>query len=178
MNLKPVIFKTADRFYKDLEQRYKRHAKGLFIVAPSASGKTYFCDRQSQPDWIDGDVLWGTAGADPFPFQWWNDGLQTIHRVGQRCDIITADAVDRGFWIIGSTNYWLKPHAIVIPSKQVLMRNLEARGQADHTYDGGLEKHQYQQLAKGMEEIRQRWGKEVPEFDSIDKAAKALKANL
>ena len=142
---------------------------------PRPRAKTHFCKHQAQPDWVDGDSIWGESGADPFPFQWWKDGLHTIQRVSQRCDVITADAVDRGFWIIGSTNYWLQPNAIVVPPRDILIRNIEKRGQADHQYDGGLEKDQFHQLERGIAWLRSKWlPLGVPEFESIERATQGL----
>jgi hypothetical protein len=93
---------------------YKTHERGLFILAPSGSGKTYFVKHHSQKDWIDGDELWNAAGAHP-KGAWWTQGLEIIEWVDQRSDVITQEAKKLGLWVIGASNYWLVPDAVVIP---------------------------------------------------------------
>jgi hypothetical protein len=60
----PLTFSDGTDFYNKLSKSYVRHRKGLFILAPSGSGKTFFVTKQKAKDWIDGDILWPMANAD------------------------------------------------------------------------------------------------------------------
>jgi hypothetical protein len=174
MQLEPVIYSDGKEYFNKLESRYEKHSKGLFVMTPSGTGKTYFCDRQPEPHWIDGDVLWFETGAQPpLEYEGWNKGVPVIERVEQRCDVITAAAIDRGFWIMGSVNFWLKPDAIVIPPLELLMERIKKRQESG--YDGGLTEEHYEQLKTHIRIIT-RWNTEhgVPLFKSIEKAVSAL----
>ncbi len=174
MSLNSVVFTDGTQFFEDLSKQYIQHNKGLFILTPSGAGKTYFCERQQEPHWIDGDQLWYDSEAQPpAEYEWWNKGPHIINRVEQRCDIITAQAVDQGFWVLGSVNYWLKPDAIVIPEVDVLMKQIKQR-QASN-YDGGLTEEHFEQLIVHIGIIR-NWKiqYEVPEFKSIHEAVNSL----
>ncbi len=178
MDLQPVIYTSGNDFFDDLKVRFKTHKKGLFILAPSGAGKTYFCDNQKEPHWIDGDQLYFETNAQPpIEYEWWNKGPHIINRVEQRCDVITAESVDRGFWILGSINYWFKPDAIVIPSIDVLMKQIKNREQAN--YDGGLKEEHFEQLVVHIGIIRDWYIKYgVPEFKSIQEAVDSLTSHL
>lgn len=141
-------------------------------MTPSGAGKTYFCSRQHDQHWIDGDMVLIDSGAQP-KNDWWNQGVPVIERVEQRCDVITQQCVDKGFWIMTSINSWLKPDAIVIPEWEVLIAQIASRQQ--NNYDGGLTSEQHGQLKKGIEIIL-KWNTEqnVPLYKSIDEATKAL----
>lgn len=172
MNIDSVVYANGEHFFEELGRTYVQHPKGLFIMTPSGAGKTYFCTRQQEPHWIDGDTVLTQAGAQPHN-DWWNQGVPVIERVEQRCDIITQQCVDKGFWIMTSINAWLKPDAIVIPEWEVLTAQIAQRQQ--NNYDGGLTSEQHDQLKKGIE-IIQRWNTEhgVPAYTSIEEAVKAL----
>ena len=176
MNIEPVIFTNGAAFFEDLETKYVKHTKGLFIMTPSGAGKTYYCTRQQEQHWIDGDTVLTDAGAQP-KSDWWNQGVPVIERVEQRCDVITRQCVDKGFWIMASINAWLKPDAIVIPDWGVLTAQIASRQQ--NNYDGGLTSEQQDQLKKGIE-IIQKWNTEhgVPLYKSIDEAVTELTQQL
>ena len=172
MNIDNVVFKNGDEYFNRLESQYNRHEKGLFILTPSGAGKTYYASRQSQPDWIDGDIVLTETGAQP-DTDWWNQGVPVIERVEQRCDVITQQFRDQGYWIMTSINWWLKPDAIVIPDWDVLTQQIAHR--QENGYDGGMTSEQHEQLKKGRE-IIERWHTEkgVPRFTSIEEAVKTL----
>ncbi len=110
----PVIFTDGTDFFDDLAEKYVRHNKGLFILAPSGSGKTYFVDRQTKKHWIDGDYLWPAANADLSSDEWSYDVAQ-VDGINAKSDVITNEAKKLGFWIIGSSNKFIIPDAIVLP---------------------------------------------------------------
>ena len=177
-DFKPLIYSDGSDFFAKLENRFIRHKTGLFILTPSGAGKTYFCKQQVEKNWIDGDDLYFETGAQPpVEYEWWNKGPHVINRVEQRCDVITAEAVDRGFWIMGSINYWLKPDAIVIPTVDTLMSQIKQR--QEEGYDGGLKDEHFEQLIVHIGIIRDwfiKYG--VPEYKSIGEAVESLTSSL
>ena len=96
-----------------------------------------------------------------------------IERVEQRCDVITAEAVDAGFWIMGSVCNWFKPDAIVIPEWDTLVAQIRHRQQTN--YDGGLTDANLEQLKTHIS-IIEKWHIDhgVPKFQSIDEAVSTL----
>ena len=176
-DLGSVIYADGDAFFDKLEKRFVRHAKGLFILTPSGAGKTHFCKRQKEQNWIDGDKLYLSAGVHPDKYEWWKKGVHVINRVEQRCDVITAEAIDRGFWVMSSVNYWLKPSALVVPSLDRLKEQIQKREQEN--YDGGLKEEDWEQLIIHIGIIR-HWSMiyGVPEFKSINEAVDKLTRGL
>lgn len=172
MNIPSVIFEENDTFYKDFSQRYITHRQGLFILAPSGSGKTYFCNNQAEQHWIDGDELWMAAHAHP-DTAWWKEPIEVINRIDQRSDVITMEAKNLGFWIMGASNYWLKPDAIVIPEWETHVEYIRKREES--TYDGGATSEDFTQVKNHIEVIR-KWHTDfkVALYTSIDDAVAAL----
>ncbi len=109
----PVIFSDGTSFYKELSNEFNTHPEGLFILAPSASGKTHFVESQTEKNWIDGDYLWSKANAD-LSSDDWNYSAEAVREINRRSDVITYQAKKLGFWIIGSSNDSLKPDAVVL----------------------------------------------------------------
>ena len=172
MDIQNVIFADGSDYFAQLESKYIRHEKGLFIVAPSGTGKTYFTTHQTTQDWIDGDQVLVETGAQPNT-DWWNKGVPVIERVEQRCDVITQQFRDNGYWIMTSINSWLEPDAVIIPDWDILTQRIAHR--QENNYDGGLTSEQHEQLKKGIE-IIERWHTEkgVPKFSTIEEAIKTL----
>ncbi|MBI3984080.1 hypothetical protein HY346_02160, partial [Candidatus Microgenomates bacterium] len=110
----PLVYADGTEVYKKLAKKYRIHATGYYILAPSGAGKTHFINSQEVKHWIDGDVLWMSAKAHP-EGEWWLQSLLEIIEIERRSDVITVQAKKLGFWIIGSDNYDLVPDAIVIP---------------------------------------------------------------
>jgi len=167
-----VVFADGDDFFKKLEDKYISHDKGFFVLAPSGTGKTHFCKNQIDTDWIDGDDLWISSGAHP-NYDWWNKGLDTINRVDSRSDIVTDEAREKGFWIMGASNFWLIPDAIVIPDWEThigYIKNRETTG-----YDGGATSDKLEQV-KNHIEFMKKFSKSnnVPIFKSIEEAVNNL----
>lgn len=173
MTLNSVIFTNGSEFFENLSQKYTTHEKGLFIMTPSGAGKTYYCKNQSTPDWMDGDELWIKSGAQPL-VEWWDMGVPVINTVEQRCDVITAQAVEKGFRILGSVNFWYKPDAIVIPDWDLLVQQIKMR-QDSGEYDGGMTDAHHEQLKTHISIIEEWHAKHgVPKFDSIENAIETL----
>lgn len=176
MQFPPVTFQDNQSFYDGIAAKYTRHPTGLFILAPSGSGKTYFCQNQPSTDWIDGDILWESSGAHP-GIAWWTGGEEVIHRVDQRSDVITMEAKLQGFWIMGASNYWLKPDAIVIPDWETHVAYIKER--EENHYDGGATSDALEQVKSHIAVI-EKWHTDhgVPKFTSIDDAVNALVAQV
>jgi hypothetical protein len=172
--MKPAIFQDGTSFYQDLGKRYTKHNKGFFILAPSGAGKTHFCKAQTEPHWIDGDDLWIDAGAQPHPSsKWWEQGIEVIHRVDQRSDVITMEAKRLGFWIVGASNFWLQPDAIVIPDWETHVDYIKYR--QENNYDGGAMLDALGQVREHVEVIM-KWHTDhgVPMFNSVEDAAQSF----
>lgn len=174
MVLKSVIYSDGDSFYDALGDKYIKHKYGLFILAPSGAGKTHFTKSQTEQHWIDGDDLWIDAGAQPPPSEkWWDQGIDIINRVDQRSDVITSEAKQKGFWIIGASSYWLPPDAIVIPDWDTHVSYIKNR--QENNYDGGATLDALEQVKTHIEFI-EKWNTEhgVPKFKSIQEAVDSL----
>jgi hypothetical protein len=172
MNIEPVVFQDGQSLYDEFGKRYIQHKKGLFILAPSGTGKTYFCEKQTEKHWIDGDEIWIATKAHPNG-PWWKESIEVINRVDCRSDVITMEAKKQGFWIMGASNLWLKPDAIVIPdwnTHKVYIANREKVN-----YDGGATSNDYSQV-KGHIEVIKKWNTDydVPLFKSIQEAVDHL----
>ena len=164
----PVVFANGTKFYQKLGKKYIRHKKGLFILAPSGSGKTYFVNRQKQANWIDGDYLWLASNADLSSDEWDAD-YEEVQEINDRSDVITHQAKKLGFWIVGSSNNSLKPDAIVLLPWRKHVAYIKKR-QIDN-YDGGATVKDLSGVIKHRRWIR-KWKKQgVPCFYSIDEAA-------
>lgn len=172
MKINPVVFSLDTDFYKNFENIYKKHDYGLFILAPSGAGKTHFCKSQVEKHWIDGDDLWMAAKAHP-DGPWWEESLEVMNRVDQRSDVITMEAKHEGFWIMGASNNWLKPDAIVIPDWEKHKQYIEHRQKTN--YDGGATMERLSQVQSHIEWIK-KWHTDhgVPLFESIDEAVQSL----
>lgn len=167
----PLMFADGSAVYKKLAQEYITHDVGYFIVAPSGAGKTHFIDRQTEKHWMDGDVLWMSALAHP-DSPWWKEGKETIVEVDQRSDIITIEAKKLGFWILGASNAFLKPDAIVVPDWATHKQWILAREKGN--YDGGVTSDQHAQVIEHRGWIL-KWAEQgVPKFKTVEEATRYL----
>jgi hypothetical protein len=172
MKLRSLIFADGQAFYDAMAKKYRQHDKGLFVLAPSGAGKTRYCNNQQEPHWIDGDDLWMGAGAHP-DGAWWEESLDVVYRIVQRCDLITEEAKSHGFWIMGASNYLLKPDAVVIPDWKTHQRYIAHREKLG--YDGGARSDTLDRVRRHIEAI-EKWHHDhgVPLFNSIDHAVAVL----
>ncbi len=167
------IFCDGVEVLKKFQKEYVTHDKGLFILAPSGSGKTHFVKNQTTKDWIDGDDLWMATNAHP-QTDWWVQGIDVINEVEQKSDIITMQAMKNGLWIIGASNYWLMPHVIVLPEWEQHKQYIITREK--NNYDGGAKSDAFDQVLshrKYMEDIAQK--NNIPIFYTIEDAVEFLK---
>lgn len=163
----PLMFEDGSAVYNKFAKQFITHKQGFFIIAPSGSGKTYFIDRQKEKHWMDGDALWEAANAHP-QGPWWLEP-EKIDEIDQRSDIVTIQAKKLGFWIIGASNNFLKPDAIVLPYWSTHKRYIRIREKEN--YDGGATSDRLNQVLNHRRWIR-RWVKQgVPCFESVEKAA-------
>jgi hypothetical protein len=89
-----------------------------------------------------------------------------------KCDIITEQARKQGYSVMGSSNNWLKPDAIVLPPWNIHKKYVLAR--ENNNYDGGAKNNDLSGL-KAHRKIIKQWTKAgVPCFISIDEAANNL----
>ena len=167
------IFCKGEEVLKKYKKEYVVHSRGFFILAPSGSGKTYFVKNQSKKDWIDGDDLWIDANAQP-QTEWWTQGLDVINEIEKRCDVITEQAMKEGLWIIGASNYWLMPNAIVLPPLSLNQEYIKKREKTN--YDGGAKSDAINQLKSHREYMRKIARKnKIPIFKTISEATEYLK---
>ena len=172
MHIPPVSFTDNQDVYDNFLEKYKTHDKGFFILAPSGAGKSYFCKNQAQPDWIDGDELWIATKAHP-EGAWWTEPLETIFRIDKRSDVITMEAKELGLWVMGASNNWLKPDAVVVPPWETHVGYIKAR--EENNYDGGATSDKLDQVKNHIADIK-KWNTDhgVPLFESIDEAVAFL----
>lgn len=159
----PIIFADGTEVYKKFGETYIVHKRGFFILAPSGSGKTYYINSQKDKHWIDGDELWMATNAHP-DNAWWTagDASPLLREVDFRSDLITYQAKKLGFWIMGASNLWLKPDAIVLPDWEQHKKYIASREQ--NNYDGGATTGKLQQVIEHRERIKKHAESEIPEF--------------
>lgn len=170
------MFTDGSATFKKFTDKYITHKKGFFIIAPSGSGKTYFIERQKENHWMDGDTLWEDTNAHPKGY-WWLESGKVLDEIDQRSDFITVEAKKLGLWIIGASNNWLKPDAIVLPHWSTHKKYIKDRERLDN-YDGGATSNRLSQVLGHRRWIR-KWAKQgVPVFKSVQEAAEYLAATL
>jgi hypothetical protein len=163
---------TDNPIFEELSKEYITHTKGLFILAPSGVGKSFYVNNQKDKHWLDGDYLWEITGADYLGDEWEND-FDKVQDVNKRSDIVTKIAKENGFWILGSSNYDLKPDAIVLPDWEVHRERIAKREQSH--YDGGAKSDDLNGVLKHREWINEWAKKGVLKFSSIEEAVEFLK---
>ena len=167
----PIIFSDGTIFFTQLAKTYIKHRRGLFILAPSGVGKSYFIDGQDEKHWIDGDYLWPITNAD-LTNEDWENNIDTVQWINRKSDIITCQAIMLGFWIIGSSNSFLKPDAIVLPKWEVHKSYIEKRDRT--TKEHGATMSNLNGVLKHRK-IIQRWkDQNVMCFESVKEAADML----
>lgn len=167
----PVVFADGTTVYKDLAKKHIQHNRGYFIMAPSGAGKTHFIEHQKEPHWLDGDDLWQLTNAHP-DGPWWTESLETIIQIDERCDVITTQAKKLGFWVLGASNSWMPPDAIVIPDWETHKKWIGIRETTN--YDGGATTDRLDGVKQHREWILQWEKKGVPKFETVDQAAEFL----
>lgn len=162
----PLIFADGTDVYHKLAEKYLTHKRGFFILAPSGAGKTYFVDAQKEKHWMDGDELWMATNAHP-DGAWWTagDAAESLREIDAKSDIITLQAKKLGFWVVGASNLWLKPDAIVIPDWEQHQSYIAKRQTGN--YDGGATTDKLQQVIEHRERITQHAEQETPAHRSI-----------
>jgi len=167
----PIIFSDGTSFYDKLGNEYNIHSKGLFILAPSASGKTYYIENQTEKDWIDGDYLWPVTNADLSNDDWDYD-MEVVKEINRRSDVITYQAKKLGFWIIGSSNDSLKPDAIVLLPIEKHMEYVQKRLEGQNS--NGAKKEDVDALLEHRKIIELWVDQGVPSFESVEMAVEYL----
>jgi hypothetical protein len=164
----PVCFADGAQIFNKLKKTYIRHKQGRFILSSSGTGKTFYVKNQKVKHWIDGDFFWSITNADPLPDEW-EYNFDHVMEVNNRCDVMTYQAKKQGLWILGSSNSWLKPDAIVILDEATQKKYILDRQNRD--YDGGAKEEDFEAV-KRHNKIIKKWAEEdVPVFASIHEAA-------
>ncbi|MCX6788309.1 MAG: hypothetical protein NTZ36_00300 [Candidatus Jorgensenbacteria bacterium] len=164
----PNFFQKNEEIYNKFLNESVHHSLGFFILAPSGTGKTHFIVRQEEKNWIDGDTLWISTKAHP-DTDWWTKGPEIIKEVDARSDVITQEAKRLGLWVLGASNNWLRPDAVVLPPWDTNVAYIKHR--QENNYDGGLKTDQLAQLEAHRLEIEDMAKqKNVPIFESVEKA--------
>lgn len=170
----PLVFADGSNVFERFTEEHVSHKKGYFIMAPSGAGKTYFLNHQKEKHWMDGDTLWEVAGACP-KGAWWTWDVSLIEIIDARSDIITQQAKMLGLWVMGASNNWLKPDAIVLPHWSTHKKYIRER-ELDH-YDGGAKSDRLPQVLGHRKWIAQWKKKGVPCFKSVQEATDYLEAD-
>lgn len=170
----PLVFADGTKFYEALAKEYIVHKQGFFILGPSGVGKSHYYRHQNQGEkhWIDADRVWRWSKAMP-KGAWWEKGFQIIYDVESKCDVITQESKKQGFWLIGSSNRWLMPDAIVIPHWKTHVKQIKIR---ELNFDGGARStpEDLAQLKRHRAEISLWAKKGVPKFGSVAEAVSFL----
>lgn len=166
----PLVYGDGNKVYDEISKGVTKHKKGYFIMAPSGAGKTYFLNHQKERDWIDGDTLWEKTNAHPSG-EWWTWG-ELIDIIDQRCDVITQQSKMLGLWVMGASNNWLAPDAIVLPHWSTHKKYIQTREREN--YDGGATSDRLPQVLGHRRWIAQWKRKGVPCFKSVQEAADYL----
>lgn len=169
----PLMFVDGMSVYDKFAREHVPHKKGYFIMAPSGAGKTYFITHQKEKHWMDGDFLWEDTNAHPKGF-WWLESYEVMDEIDQKSDVITTQAKRMGFWIIGASNNWLTPDAIVLPPWSTHKRYIMSREKED--YDGGATSDRLPGVLNHRRWIRKWTKKGVPCFKSVQEATDYLAA--
>ncbi len=167
----PLAFSDGTDIYESFIKDSIKHTQGYFIMAPSGAGKSYFLERQKEKHWIDGDTLWEKTNAHP-KGEWWTWGGGVIDTIDQRSDVITIQAKSLGLWVIGASNNFLPPDAIVLPNWSTHKRYIATREKEN--YDGGATMERLSGVLWHRNWIRQWKKKGVPEFKSVQEATDFL----
>lgn len=177
--------------HEKLLAHYTRHKRGYFILGPSGCGKSYFVNHLSNKhDWIDGDMIWTATHAQPRT-AWWEagDSAPSLRLIDAMSDVITYQAVQQGYRIIGASNLWLRPDAVVLPPLEKHTEYLTMRSTGEN-YDGGLTIDQLSNVKEHRERIRLNAQnpqltyrtidtkniEPVPIFESVEEAARFLES--
>lgn len=165
-----LMFCDGEKIFEKFRKEYVAHPKGFFVLAPSGAGKTHFVKNQKQKDWIDGDDLWVATGAQPsWTEAWWEKGSEVINEVDQRSDVITKQAKNLGLWIVGASQYWLLPDAIVLPDWRTHKKYISEREK--NNYDGGAKSDALEQVLTHRKYMKNLAHKhKIPIFKSIEGA--------
>lgn len=167
----PVVFQDGTDIYNELAKKYITHKTGFFIMAPSGAGKTHFVKSQKELHWLDGDELWMATNAHP-DGEWWLENLDRITEIDQRSDVITIEAKKQGFWVVGASNAFLPPDAIVIPEWETHKKWIGIRETTN--YDGGATSDKLDQVISHRKWILEWESKGVPKFETVEDAASYL----
>ena len=164
----PIVFSDGTYVFNKLKQDYISHKKGRFILAASGTGKSYYVSNQKAKHWIDGDYYWHITNADLLPEEWVHD-MEVVMEVNNRSDVMTQQAIKQGLWIVGSSNNWLRPDAIVILDEETHRKYINKRENTE--YDGGAKDEDFEAVKRHTEVIKRWSDKGVPVFNSIELAA-------
>jgi hypothetical protein len=167
----PLIFADGTSYWSKVAQEHVVHKKGFFILGPSGAGKTHFVKNQTEPHWLDGDTIWSGANASPSG-EWWLRSGEDIGIIDSRSDVMTVQAKQLGLWVVGASNYWLKPDAIVIPHWSTHQKYIRHREQ--NNYDGGAKSDAFEQVLWHRKWIMRYLKQGVPQFKSVQEAATYL----
>lgn len=164
----PVVFSDGTSVFNKLKEAYITHSTGRFILSSSGTGKTHYIKSQSDKHWIDGDYFWPLTNADLLHDDWEHD-FELVMEVNSRCDAMTYQAKKQGLWILGSSNNWLKPDAIVKLDEDTQRDYIRKRQK--NGLDGGATDRDFEGVLRHNAFIM-RWAEQdVPVFDSVELAA-------
>ena len=180
----PLMFDDGQRVYEEFLDKFPTHKSGFFILAPSGAGKSHFTESEAGRDWIDGDNLWKATKAHPDE-AWWLKDNDYMKEIDARSDVITQQYRKMGFLIVGASNTWLKPDAVVLPpwethKKWIMKRDAKNKekgadfGSAE--FVAGATSDMHEQVLFHREVIGRWTDKGVPKFNSVAEAATFLTA--
>ena len=114
-------FIDTNETYYNLDKNYIKHKTGYVILAPPASGKTIFVNKQvGKNSWIDSDILFNKENLN---INWLNSTNSIDERLSYlRADYMLEQSKLYGYRIIGALFWEYKADAVVIlPLKQHIL---------------------------------------------------------
>lgn len=116
-------------------------------------------------------MLWPAANVDKTPGDW-NDSADSVLEINNKCDVITNKAKKLGFWVVGSSNNFLKSDAIVLPKWNTHKSYIAAREKTSY-YEGATSNDL--DGVKAHRAVIRKWRKYgVPCYESVQDTAKYL----
>jgi len=152
LSLEPMDPARVEEVVEEWAKKHVCHRLGAIIFVGSGGGKSTTVrgqepNSEGKTDLVDADLLYRETNAHPCqpkvepkrPIPWWDMGNDVIHEVEQRCGLVNAAMVKRGFWALTTSftpdDEYLPVAIVILPWEEHKKRIIEKAG--GKYYDGG-----------------------------------------